>query len=270
MDRKYQKPFVVAATLALADIAGSALAAQPPAPASATPPPPATASAPQNTATLNQPVSRNQPSGTLHPNPPPQNAQQGRQRGRINQGSKSLPQNKAPDRAPVTVHDVRYKGNIRVHGWKMALNGAGVHTTWVFFNKFTAGLYLSNPTNVAAAAISGQGAKAVSISMLTDMSRKDFTNLLHDAFNDNAPNKKQGALKQKWKTFASFFTDLKTHDKVLIAVIPNVGTMVLINGQPHGTVKGPVFARAIIGSWLGDQPLDGGLKTKLLGGQKTG
>ncbi|HET6655490.1 MAG TPA: chalcone isomerase family protein [Gammaproteobacteria bacterium] len=236
----------------------------PPMPATQTPPVPATMTQPATQTpptptsmapptTHNQPMSMGLPSSATQAPPPTTMSPQEEQNSDV------------PTVNETTIHQVRVPGNITFQGWKLALNGAGVHTKWFFFDKYVGALYLSDQTNLAAAAISGAGAKVIRLTMLTDISKDDFTSNLHSAYQSAVPEDKTQAVQSKWQQFASFFTDLKTGDTVVIAYVPDEGTSVSINGKPRGTVPGHVFGRAILGMWLGDDPIDSGLKKNMLG-----
>ncbi|NTV11306.1 MAG: hypothetical protein HGA47_11100 [Zoogloea sp.] len=43
------------------------------------------------------------------------------------------------------------------------------------------------------------------------------------------------------------------------------GVAVSLGGQPKGTIAGIGFARALLRVWLGERPVDAGLKKALLG-----
>jgi hypothetical protein len=46
--------------------------------------------------------------------------------------------------------------------------------------------------------------------------------------------------------------------------VPGRGTTVSLNGEPLVEVEGADFARAYFGIWLGDDPMDRGLRKALL------
>lgn len=175
------------------------------------------------------------------------------------------PQAKVLKRNSLTIANVLVPGNITYKTARLALNGAGEHKTWFFFEKYIAALYLTNPTHIAAVAVAAKQPKAISLTMLADMSREDFVGALNDGFKQNEPGGGGAELNAKWNRFKTFFTDLKAHDKVVIGYIPGQGTGVTINGQPRGAVRGAKFNRAVMGMWLGDDPIDGALKDKLIG-----
>jgi hypothetical protein len=206
-----------------------------------------------------QPTSRNQPMQTPSPGSqitPETSSTAGAQKTKTN----------APKQTALTVHDVRVPGNINIEGQRLALNGAATHSTWFFFHKYVAGLYLAKKTHSAPVAISEQVTKAIWLSMLTDASKQDFTDSLHSAFQANLPeNGSNSQLEQKWQHFASFFTDLEARDKVIIAYVPGQGISVKIKGNTHGPIPGDSFARTIFAMWLGSHPIDSGVKSRMLG-----
>ncbi|HET7569623.1 MAG TPA: chalcone isomerase family protein [Gammaproteobacteria bacterium] len=280
------------AALALATVSVTAIAATPPQPATQTNPPTVQtrqAPTPSTNAPIGSfsaPVTRTgapQPMTSALPQPASGN-QPMPQTGMPATGAMANQQHTTAPKLPArTVHNVRVPGDITYQGWQLALNGAGVHTTWWFFNKYVAALYLPKPTDSASDVISGNSAKAIWLSMLTDMKAKDFVNSLHKAFQNNRPNSSQGgqngannnsrnanagnqgAMQSKWQHFSSFFTNLKKHDKVIIGYIPGKGTGVTINGEQKGVVPGETFGQAIFSIWLGGNPVDSGLKQNLLG-----
>lgn len=252
---------VVAASLAGGAAAALAVQQDTPQPTTQTPPMPATMAQPASIsqpATMTGPATQNIPMPVTMAQPSSRAAPQA-----------MTPQQEQNEDVPTvgetTVHDVVVPGNINFQGWKLALNGAGVRTTWFFFDKYVGALYLSDQTNLAAAAISGAGAKVIWLAMLTDISKDDFTDALRSAFQAAVPEEKAQAALPKWQQFASFFTDLKARDKVIIAYVPGEGTSVSINGKLRGTIPGEVFGRAVLGMWLGDDPIDAKLKQHMLG-----
>lgn len=272
MDRK-----VFAALAAAAGIGLSANSVaqgnQPPQPTTQTMPQPSTAMPAPQTVTMPQPATAMPQPATAMPTPvtqaaampPPMPASRNAPTTASSTQPAQTQQRNVPNRNSLIISNVRVPGNITYKNAKLALNGAGVYTVWFFFDKYVAALYLSNPTSIAAVAVSANEPKAIALTMLADMSKEDFIDSLNDSFKNSAPEGSGAALQSKWNKFTSFFTDLQSHDKVIIGYIPGEGTGVTINGQPRGTVSGEKFNRVIMGMWLGDNPIDGDLKNKLIG-----
>lgn len=260
MDRKLYAALIAAGlTVSLAATAGlpptpttqnqvpKTASSQPPqvAPMPHTAPSPATANVPQPASGMPQPVTH---AGQLGQKPP-----------------SPLPMHKAPQRSSVTLANVMLPGNITYEGAELALNGAGIHKAWWFFNKYVAALYLAQPTNAVAVAVGSNQPKVIALTMLTDMKKQDFVKSMEDSFQNNAQRMHDQNLMDQWNQFKTFFTDLKKHDKLMIGYIPGKGTSLTINGDNRGTIPGEAFEHAIMGVWLGSKPVDSGLKDKLMG-----
>ena len=54
-------------------------------------------------------------------------------------------------------------------------------------------------------------------------------------------------------------------DVFIFAYAPNTGVVVSKNSQQKGIVGGLEFKQALMGLWLGNNPVDGNLRTALLG-----
>lgn len=255
MDRK----LFVALLAAGLSVSLAATAAPPsPQPATATPPPrtatvmppqPGSGAMPQNATSTVPPNA----SGVM---PQPASAQK---------PPLVVPEHKAPQRPSVTLANVMLPGNITYEGGELALNGAGIHKAWWFFNKYVAALYLAQPTNVAAVAVASNEPKVIAITMLTNMKKQDFLKPMENSFKNTAQRMHDQNLTEQWDHFKSFFTDLKKHDKLMIGYIPGKGTSLTINGENRGTIQGEAFGHAIMGVWLGNKPVDSGLKDKMMG-----
>ena len=55
---------------------------------------------------------------------------------------------------------------------------------------------------------------------------------------------------------------------ILVDYLPGIGTRFTVNGIPHLTIPGDNFNRATLRIWLGDRPVDGRLKSALLGSSR--
>ncbi len=64
---------------------------------------------------------------------------------------------------------------------------------------------------------------------------------------------------------AALYEDVEPGDRYALTYLPGVGTELSRNGVPRGRVGGAAFAAALFAIWLGDHPIDGGLKADLLG-----
>ena len=62
------------------------------------------------------------------------------------------------------------------------------------------------------------------------------------------------------------FSDaIKVGDKFILVYVPEKGVVFYKNGEKKGVIEGYDFKKALFGIWLGDNPVDEGLKKGLLG-----
>jgi hypothetical protein len=63
----------------------------------------------------------------------------------------------------------------------------------------------------------------------------------------------------------SFKEEFKLGDKIQLRYHPQNGLVIERNGDEIGMIRGLDFKKALFGIWLGSQPADSNLKSKLLG-----
>jgi hypothetical protein len=71
-------------------------------------------------------------------------------------------------------------------------------------------------------------------------------------------------LSERLETINAGYRDFAPGDRCALTYIPGQGTELSINGEVQCLVPGSDFARAYFSMWLGDQPLDEGLRDRLL------
>jgi hypothetical protein len=66
------------------------------------------------------------------------------------------------------------------------------------------------------------------------------------------------------------FRDVRPGDRYAFTYVPGRGTEFSLNGEPLVTVPGAEVARICFGIWLGDHPVDAGLRRALLADRRAG
>ncbi len=171
----------------------------------------------------------------------------------------------------VEVANVKYEPAVDLAGQKLQLNGAGIRYKFVV-KVYTAGLYLSSKASTTAEALAAPGPKRIHISMLRDIDGNELGRLFTRGMEDNAPREEfvksiNGVLKLS-EIFASR-KQLNNGDSFFVDYVPGLGSTVLVNGKAIGeTIKEPEFFSALLRIWLGEKPVDAGLKDALLGVKK--
>ena len=162
------------------------------------------------------------------------------------------------------------RATLQPGGPTLVLNGAGLRTKFVF-KVYAAGLYLSERKAGAAEVLALAGPKRVSMVMLRDLKAEDLVNALNEGMEKNSPAAELEKLKPQTaeltRTMASI-GEAKKGDVIALDFLPESGTRVLVNGAAKGSpIAGADFFRALLRVWLGDNPVEEGLKKALLGEQ---
>ncbi len=153
-------------------------------------------------------------------------------------------------------------------GPELILNGAGLRTR-AFFRVYVGALYLQQKTNSAQAIIGDAGAKRIAMHILRDITADQFFSSLNDGLKANHAPGDLAKLEPQLKQLEGILLAVKSTrngDVIVLDYVPGSGTRVVVNGDGKGTIAGEEFNRALLRIWLGDQPVDAGLKKAMLGG----
>lgn len=170
---------------------------------------------------------------------------------------------------PAELEGVKLDPSVQLATAPLVLNGAGVRTR-AFFKVYVAALYVPKKATDTATLLSQTGPRRVAITMLRDVDAATFAGALNDGLKDNHTEAQLAALKAQIDTLNAAFKQVgeaKKGDLIQLDFAPDVGTRVMVNGQPRGSaMAGEAFFSALLRIWLGDKPADGALKKGLLGG----
>ncbi len=169
---------------------------------------------------------------------------------------------------PLQVSGVAYPPSVQVAGSNLQLNGAG--TRYKFIVKvYTAGLYLAAKAATPEAVTATPGPKRLHVVMLREIDANELGKLFTRGMQDNAPRESFSKSIPGTLRMAEIFSSRKklvAGDSFSVDWVPDVGTTVLVNGQPQGApIKEPEFFVALMSIWLGPRPADDALKSALLG-----
>lgn len=150
----------------------------------------------------------------------------------------------------------------------LVLNGAGIRTKW-FFKIYVAALFLPQKQTTGEAIIADEHEHRMALHILHELSSKKLFNALNEAIEANHTTAELTALDAQLKQMAQIFdavTEVKPGDVIALDYLPASGTQISVNGVARGTIAGAAFNRALLGIWLGNQPVQDDLKKGLLGG----
>ncbi len=164
------------------------------------------------------------------------------------------------------VAGVRFDESVHADGTELVLNGAGVRTRLVF-KVYAAALYAPKKTNSAAALIESREPRRIVMHMLRDVDADSLIGALQDGLRNNLAESELALLKTEMESFERLMRGIgnaRSGDVIRIDFGPN-GLAVVFNGQAKGRIESEPFARALLKVWLGERPVDAGLKKAMLG-----
>jgi hypothetical protein len=170
---------------------------------------------------------------------------------------------------PAELEGVKLAPAAQVAGSPLVLNGAGLRTR-AFFKVYVAALYAPQKATDATALLAQKGPRRVVITMLRNVDADTFSGALVDGIRDNHSEAQVTALKPQIDALMGTLKqagEAKKGDVIHLEYDPATGTQVSINGLAKGSaMAGAEFFTAVLRIWLGEKPVDSGLKKGLLGG----
>ena len=164
---------------------------------------------------------------------------------------------------PAELEGVKLDASAQVGGVALQLNGAGLRTRAIF-KVYVAALYVPQKTADAIALLAQKGARRVAITMLRTVDAETFAGALNDGLRTNHTEAQFAAMKGQVEALNA--TLKVVGEAIHIEFVPDSGTRVTVNGQARGnTIAGEDFFTAILRIWLGEKPVDNGLKKGMLG-----
>lgn len=163
------------------------------------------------------------------------------------------------------IHGVELPDSRVVAGKTLRLNGLGARVkSFLNVRVYVAGLYLEAPSDDARRIIATDGTRRIELRMTHAAPRARLTREILDGIERNARDD-MPTLRQRLDLFLAGIPDLKEGGLLSITYVPGVGTHMDATGAGDVTVPGKDFADAVFSAWLGEHPLDGELKARLLG-----
>ena len=147
----------------------------------------------------------------------------------------------------------------------LVLNGAGNRNKYLL-DLYTAGLYLTQPSNQPASIIEADAQMVIRIVITSKMvSQEKMIASLEEGF-QNSTRGDIEPLRADIQRFRQCFADeIVKGDIFDLVYLPGQGVGVFKNGKQQGAIAGLPFKRALFGIWLSEQPADARLKQALLG-----
>jgi len=170
---------------------------------------------------------------------------------------------------PAELEGVKLEPSAQVGAATLQLNGAGVRTRAIF-KVYVAALYVPQKSGDAAALLAQKGALLITLTMLRNVDAEPFAGALNDGLRNNHSEAQLAGWKSQIDALNASLKaagEAKKGDVIHFEFAPEVGTRITVNGKGVGSaIPGEDFFTAVLRIWLGDKPVDGGLKKGMLGG----
>lgn len=169
---------------------------------------------------------------------------------------------------PTTIEGVSFAPQLRLAERMLQLNGVGLRAV-LWLKGYAAGLYLDHRERRADQVIAMGGPKRVRMHMLLDVPAPEFVKAVHKGMNRNSPPALRPQIAERVELFSQLITQLNKvvkGDVIDLDFIPERGLVFSLNGRTVGApIPGADFYGALLGVFIGPQPVDDELKAGLLG-----
>ena len=168
-----------------------------------------------------------------------------------------------------TFEGLRFEDSARLAGQDLRLNGLGLRRM-LFVKVYAAALYLPAKAGTLAAVAAQAGPKRLQLRMLHAAGPDDFIDALLPGIRNNTSPAQQAALAERLAQLERTIRAIghtAVGDVIDFDYAVQGSTQLSVNGQAKGAViAGADFYSAVLGIFVGEQPVDAGLKKGLLGG----
>lgn len=158
-------------------------------------------------------------------------------------------------------------------GPRLVLNGAGVRYKMAVIKDYVGALYLTGKKTEADEVIHDPGAKRVAMHILADeLTAKELTASLNNALAANLIPAELALIESRLRGLNRMMNSIgviRKGDVISIDYLPGTGTRITVNGEEKITIKGEDFYQAMLRIWIGRKPVDGRLRSAMLGGGAT-
>ena len=129
------------------------------------------------------------------------------------------------------------------------------------------GLYLKEKSKDAGAIVKSNEEMAVRLQITSSVVNSgNMSSAIKEGF-EKSMKGNIAPLQSKIDAFIGIFSkeEIKGGDVFTLNYVPGAGVKSFKNGKIQATIEGEDFKKALFGIWLGEDPIDAGLKTSILG-----
>ena len=165
--------------------------------------------------------------------------------------------------AALTLEGATFQESVRIDNKQTPIRGAALLRWLKIFKVYVAALYL--PDNSAPNDALADIPKRLEISYLVSIAGPDFGKGAEAVLERNNSPKALARLRDRIDQLNAVYRDVQPGDRYALTYAPGQGTELSFNGQPLITIEGADFAAAYFGIWLGKDPIDLEMRSRLIG-----
>jgi hypothetical protein len=163
------------------------------------------------------------------------------------------------------VREGTFENTMTVGDTVLARAGAGSLSRW-FIKGCDIALFVAKGTKKSE--VLDDRARALEFSYYVGIEAEQFATAAWDTLKKNFRESELKERKRDIDKLHTFYRTVESGDRYRLVYEPGAGTTLFLNEKKLGTVKGQEFARTYFSVWLGEVPIDRGLKKRLTGGLK--
>ncbi len=168
--------------------------------------------------------------------------------------------------AQLTLNGITLPAKVKGTNSDLTLNGGGIRKK-AFFKVYVIGLYLGQKSKDATAIIKNNEEAIVQLQITSSVvSSSNMSEAIEEGFSKSMKGN-TASLRSKIDAFIGNFKKepIKEGDIFTLNYVPGVGLKTTKNNKLLSTIEGEDFKKALLGIWLGVDPIDAGVKTGILG-----
>lgn len=170
----------------------------------------------------------------------------------------------------VEIDGVKVPDRVTLGKAELVLNGAGMRNKLLTVPVYVGALYLAASKKSAAEVLADAGPKRVAMHVvIEELTAKELIASLNDAIEANHIPAEITLIQKRLTDLNRMMRSigvLKRGGVVYIDFLPGTGTRITVDGVERITIPGSDFFVALLKIWIGARPVDGRLRSALLGG----
>jgi hypothetical protein len=165
--------------------------------------------------------------------------------------------------AGAQIDQVHFQDQVQTRDKTLTFQGAGLVYHNARIKIVAAALYLDR--KCSSSGVLADVPKRLEMEYFRRIQAQDLIAGSEDLLARNVAQDQLAVLRPQIDAMHGMYRSLRAGDRCSLTYLPDVGTWLTLNGQLLGTIAGAQFAAAYFSIWFGHQPMDAGLKRKLLG-----